>query len=340
MERLDHFMARANATYYAEKDPFKDFTTAPEITQVFGELMGAWSAIVWESLGRPNPVLLVECGPGRGTLMQDALRTVTQVAPAFHAALRLHLVEISPRLRAEQVSRLPGATWHDTIEHLPQTPFILLANEFLDALPIRQFVRRETTWAERHVHEGAFIDAPLPPSLDGRGRGSATDAPRSETQERQATPAIIEQCQPALDFTAHLASRLKRTQGAALILDYGYTHPPGRPTLQAIRDGHPADPLADPGTADLTAHVDFGAIAHEALTHGAAVHGPIQQGPFLARLGLFQRTGILARTQPPTRAAALIDAAQRLAEPGRMGGLFKALCLCQPGLPAPPGFEP
>lgn len=336
-------MARANAAYYAEKDPFKDFTTAPEITQVFGELLGAWSAVVWETLGRPNPVLLVECGPGRGTLMQDALRTIARVAPAFHAALHLHIVETSPRLRAEQASRLPAATWHDTIEHLPQAPFILLANEFLDALPIRQFVRRDGAWLERYIQAGTFTEAPLPPSLSGRDWEWVTQAGARVTQqlfEPPAIPEIIEHCQPALEFTTHLAHRLKKTRGAALILDYGYAHPPNRPTLQAIRDGHPADPLAHPGTADLTAHVDFGTLAHEARAQGIAVHGPIQQGPFLARLGLFQRTGILARTQPFTRAAALIDAAQRLAEPDRMGGLFKALCLCQPELPVPPGFEP
>src|SRR4051794_39720793 len=142
MERLDAFMARANAAYYATQDPFRDFTTAPEISQVFGELLGAWAAVQWEALGRPDPVILAECGPGRGTLMQDALRTVGKVAPEFGAALELHLVETSPGLRACQAERLPGARWHDGIATLPALPLILIANEFLDALPIRQFIRR------------------------------------------------------------------------------------------------------------------------------------------------------------------------------------------------------
>ena len=142
MERLDRFMARANAAYYATHDPYRDFTTSPEISQVFGEILGLWAAVVWEQLGRPDPVLLVEAGPGRGTLIADALRAIGRVAPAFQAALRLHLIETSPRLRALQAELLPGATWHDGLDTLPNLPVLLLANEFLDALPIRQFVRR------------------------------------------------------------------------------------------------------------------------------------------------------------------------------------------------------
>jgi NADH dehydrogenase [ubiquinone] 1 alpha subcomplex assembly factor 7 len=147
MERLDLFMARANAQYYATHDPFADFTTAPEISQAFGEVLGAWAAVQWESMGCPDPVILAEAGPGRGTLMADAVRAVTRVAPGFRAALRLHLVETSPRLRTVQAALLPGATWHDRVEDLPGGPIILLANEFLDALPIRQFVQRGETWS-------------------------------------------------------------------------------------------------------------------------------------------------------------------------------------------------
>ena len=142
MERLDHFMARANAAYYATHDPFADFTTSPEISQVFGEILGLWAAVIWDLVGRPDPVLLVEAGPGRGTSMADALRAIARVAPAFRSALRVHLVETSPRLRAIQAERLPDAVWHDGLDTLPHAPMLLLANEFLDALPIRQFVRR------------------------------------------------------------------------------------------------------------------------------------------------------------------------------------------------------
>jgi NADH dehydrogenase [ubiquinone] 1 alpha subcomplex assembly factor 7 len=322
MERLDHFMARANAAYYASHDPFQDFTTAPEIAQAFGEVLGAWAAIVWEGMGRPAPVLLAELGPGRGTLMSDALRAVAKVAPAFRAALQVHLVESSPRLRDEQAKRVPDATWHDRAETLPPGPAIVVANEFLDALPIRQFVRREGTWAERFVAGGRFVEQPS-------SYGGDT-VPGSE---------IVELGEAALCVVSALAARIARQGGAALFLDYGPSGGEAGESLQAIRAGRFADPLAAPGETDLTAHVDFTALAKTAREAGAAVWGPIPQGVFLARLGLFQRTGRLARAQPPARAAALVQAAQRLAEPDRMGRLFKALCVAHPDLHVPPGFE-
>ena len=325
MERLDAFMGRANAAYYATRDPFQDFTTSPEITQVFGEILGLWAAIVWQQMGSPAHVLLAELGPGRGTLMRDARRAIAQAMPAFADALQLHLVETSPRLRAAQAALLPGATWHDTLATIPPGPMILLANEFLDALPIRQFVRRGTGWTERHVTHAAFAEAPCQPP-------AAPDAALAPDDGD-----IREINQPARDIAAHLATRLARQGGAALFLDYGPAASAPGDSLQALRAARPTNPLAEPGTADLTAHVDFQAFAAHAAP--AKVHGPIQQGPFLAALGLFQRSGRLARTQPPARASQIMHAAQRLAEPDRMGGLFKALALCQPGLPTPPGFE-
>ena len=190
MERLDRFMARANAAYYATHDPFRDFTTSPEISQVFGEILGLWAAVAWEQLGRPDPVLLVEAGPGRGTLMADALRAVRRVAPAFQAALRLHLIETSPRLRAVQAERLPGAVWHEGLDTLPDLPLVLLANEFLDALPIRQFVRRGEMWTERFVEDGRFVECPLPcappppnPLPQGEGEHLWTPPPLAEGAE-------------------------------------------------------------------------------------------------------------------------------------------------------------
>ena len=315
MERLDAFMARANALYYATHDPFKDFTTAPEISQAFGEVLGAWAAVAWQQMGRPDPVLLAEAGPGRGTLMADALRAVARVAPAFRAALRLHLVESSPRLRAVQAAALPGAAWHDALEGLPPGPLILLANEFLDALPIRQFVRREGGWRERFVAAGAWVEQPCDPPPGARG-----DA--WETRD------------PAL--AAWLGARLRAQGGVALFLDYGPAASGPGDSLQALRDGKPADPLAEPGAADLTAHVDFSAFAAAA---GVAAHGPLPQGQFLTRLGLFQRIDRLARTQPPRRGMAMVEAGRRLAEPDRMGALFKAMALAQPGLGVPAGFE-
>src|SRR6185312_6039893 len=323
MERLDAFMARANAAYYATRDPYADFTTSPEISQVFGEILGLWAAVVWQGIGRPDPVLLVEAGPGRGTLMADALRAVEQAAPDFRAALSLHLIETSPRLRAMQAQRLPGATWHDGLETLPDAPILLLANEFLDALPIRQFVRRGAGWTERFVGATGLVEQPS--SEDWTG-SPATDG------------QIAEICEPARQFVADLAVRLSRHPGAALFLDYGPEHAATGDSLQALAHGRPADPLSLPGSADLTAHVDFPALAAIARQGGTEVHGPVPQGMFLARLGLFQRTNRLARNQPPARAAALVEAAQRLAEPHRMGRLFKALALSRPGVGALPGF--
>ena len=323
-ERLDAFMTRANAAYYATHDPYADFTTSPEITQVFGELLGLWCAIAWEAMGRPDPVLLVECGPGRGTLMADALRAIGGVASPFAAALRVHFVETSPRLRALQAERVPGAVWHDTLEAVPLGPTLVLANEFLDALPIRQFVRRGVGWTERFVGDGGFVEQPAawPGTVD------AYDG------------AIVELCEPARAVADHIARRVLRDGGAALFLDYGPAESAPGDSLQALRAGRPADALTEAGSADLTAHVDFAALARAARAAGAAAHGPVPQGMFLTRLGLFQRTGRLARTQPPDRAAALVQAAQRLAEPDRMGRLFKALAICHPGLPCPAGFEP
>jgi SAM-dependent MidA family methyltransferase len=319
MERLDAFMARANSAYYATRDPFADFTTSPEVTQVFGEALGAWAAVVWEQMGSPSPVTLAECGPGRGTLMADALRLIRRTAPEFSAALRLHLVEASPRLRAIQAERL-SAVWHDDSSSLPAGPLILLANEFLDALPIRQFVREADSWAERFVADGRLVSR------------IAADFPR-EGSPRE----VREVCEPALALAAALAARFAEQPGAALFLDYGPAESAPGDSLQALRDGRPADPFAEPGAADLTAHVDFAAFARAAT--GADVHGPVAQGKFLAALGLFQRTDRLAQTLPPARALALKDAARRLAEPDRMGQLFKALALCSPGQPTPPGFE-
>lgn len=331
IERLDAFMARANAAYYATHDPFADFTTAPEITQVFGELLGLWAAVTWDLLGRPSPVLMVEAGPGRGTLMADALRAVSQAAPAFGAALSLHLIETSPRLRAAQAARLPDAAWHDSLDAVPPGPMLLLANEFLDALPIRQLVRRGERWTERFVGPNGLIEqpcaAPPPPSI-----------PAANDRADSAEALVYEVSEPARAFMARVAGRVASHPGAALFLDYGPEHSTPGESLQAIAQGRPADPLSPPGTADLTAHVDFAALAGVARGVGATVHGPMPQGPFLAGLGLFQRTNRLARSQPPARASGLIQAAQRLAEPDRMGRLFKAMAVCHPDCPTPPGF--
>ena len=323
MERLDHFMARANADYYARHDPYADFTTAPEISQVFGELLGLWTAAVWENMGRPDPVILAEPGPGRGTLMQDALRAIHAAAPDFGKALRLHLVESSPRLRALQAERL-DAIWHDSVADLLPGPLLLLANEFLDALPIRQFVYGADGWSERYVEAGAPVAVQCPAPL-------VTAPETAPTQED-----VVELCEPALEIARVLGARLRESKGAALFLDYGSAGIGN--TLQAIRGGRFADPFASPGEADVTAHVDFDAFARAARDAGAAAAGPVSQGLFLLRLGLNERTERLARSQPADRASALRRASRRLSEPHLMGRLFQALAIHSPGLPTPPGF--
>lgn len=336
-ERLDRFMARAAAAYYAARDPFGaagDFTTAPEISQAFGECLGLWAAVTWEAMGRPDPVLLVELGPGRGTLMADALRATTRVAAPFRAALRVHLVETSPALREAQRIRLgpaaSAATWHADPAALPPGPAILLANEFLDALPIRQFVRRGAAWLERHVQDGALVELPAedPPPLPA-------EAPEG---------AVRELSEAAQALAAALAARLSTQGGAALFLDYGPERSGFGDTLQALRAHAPADPVASPpGSVDLTAHVDFAAIAAAARAAGAAVHGPLPQGLFLQRLGLVSRAAMLARAAQASgrgadAAGLILSGVERLVAPEGMGRLFKALCLCHPGLAAPPGF--
>ena len=326
MERLDAFMARANAAYYAARDPFGaagDFVTSPEITQAFGECLGLWAAVTWTLMGRPDPVILAEAGPGRGTLMADALRAIGQMMPDFARAARLHLIETSPLLREAQRARLPGAIWHDEAAALPDGPMILLANEFLDALPIRQFVRRDGAWMERFVADGAFLERPAEDAgLPGEGE---------EGEVREVN-------EPALALAAFLGARLAGQGGAALFIDYGPERSGPGDSLQAIRDRQPADPLADPGRADLTAHVDFAALARAGRAAGAAAHGPIPQGVFLARLGLHSRAAALAASDPG-RGARHLEAASRLTAPEAMGRLFKALVLCHPGLSTPPGFE-
>ena len=326
MQRLDQFMATANARYYASGDPFREFATAPEISQAFGEIVGLWAATVWEGLGRPDPVRLVELGPGRGTLMADALRAVTKVAAPFRSALRLHLVETSPTLRAAQAALLPDAAWHERFEEVPPGPILLLANEFLDALPIRQFVRHPEGWMERFVGAGGrFVERPA-----AAPASAATDS----------VGAVIEVCEPALRLASLIGARLRASPGAALFIDYGPAASAAGESLQALRGGRPADPLADPGSADLSAHVDFQSFALAAQAAGAVISGPVPQGPFLTRLGLFQRLDRLARGRGPAEAAALLAAGRRLAEPDGMGRLFKGLGLASPDGPELPGFSP
>ena len=323
--------------YYTGKQPLGrggDFTTAPEISQMFGELIGLWCVAVWQAMGAPSPCLLVELGPGRATLMADALRA-TRLVPAFLPSLDLHLVETNALLRAAQAARLAAAGlapgWHSRVETLPDGPAVIIANEFFDCLPVRQFVRGRDGWHERLVglHAKGGLCFGLAPDCQAGLAGSGEDG-----DVREISLA-------AVGLMQRLAARLVAQGGVLLIIDYGYEGPGRGETLQAVRGHRYADPLAEPGEADLTAHVDFAALAAAARGAGAKVHGPVPQGIWLARLGIFERAAALRRGASAEQGAAIDAALKRLVDMGRaegMGRLFKALAVAAPGLPIPPAF--
>lgn len=325
--------------YYATRDPLGakgDFTTAPEISQIFGELIGLWCVVVWRNMGRPDVLRLIELGPGRGTLMADALRAA-KVAPEFLNAARLHLVETSPVLRQAQARNLeaPGGKphWHAHAGEVPEGATIIIANEFLDALPVRQFVRREGAWFERCVglsDEGglAFCTAsdPLrtPDILPQDVRAGAVDGDISEIR-------------PGADeLVKTIAARAQNHRLAALFIDYGHAKSAPGETLQAVKAHNFADPLAMPGNADLTTHVDFGRLGEIAGDNALQVHGPISQAEFLNALGLAERCERLMETGQGNDRELVASGALRLADPAQMGDLFKVMALTSRGLTPPP----
>ena len=329
--------------YYMSGDPFGapkesggDFVTAPEISQMFGELIGLWCADSWQRLGSPPRCLLVELGPGRGTLMADALRAA-RALPAFLSAVDIHLVEVSPALRAMQRRTLAGqdVTWIESLAELPDAPLLVIANEFFDALPVRQFEKTPDGWAERLVVAAE----------DGRALAFAL-APPSPLNEAliprplrgAETGSVAELCPAGIGLAAHLGARLSGQPGAALIIDYGPARSRPGPTLQALRRHRRHDVLRDPGQADLTAHVDFQSLAEAAVAAGARAFGPGGQGAFLQALGIGTRAAQLAAAAP-AKAAEIEADLKRLTDPAQMGRLFKALALTSP-LPLAPGLMP
>lgn len=348
---LERFMTLAamhpQHGYYRSRLPIGahgDFVTAPEIHQMFGELIGLWAAEVWRSMGEPAPVRLVELGPGRGTLMADLLRAA-RVVPGFQAALDVHLVEMSEPLAAEQHRTLAEAnvpiTWHEAIEALPPGPTTIVANEFFDALPVRHYVRAPMGWCERVVGIGG--DGALCFGLAPTPKAEFTAPVAPETALPVGT--IVELGLVAQRMMSRLAGHIATEGGALLVIDYGHAKTRPGATLQALKAHAPTDPLREPGEADLTAHVDFAALARAAVAAGASVYGPVTQGTFLARLGLFQRAAVLKRTADAAQSAAIDTALARLALPGPAAGpdasmaeLFKVLAVTSPGMAAPPGF--
>ena len=320
--------------YYGTRDPLGaqgDFTTAPEISQMFGELLGLGLAQAWLDQGAPDPFVLAELGPGRGTLMADALRA-TRAVPGFHAALRLHLVEASAPLRAAQRDRLAGfgPQWHDDVATLPQHPLFLVANEFFDALPVRQFQRTGDGWRETVV---GLQDGRLVPGRAENARHAALAHRLEDTTEGD----IVETCAAAQAIAAQIGTIIARHGGAAIVVDYGDWRSLGD-TLQALHNHQPADPFAEPGAADLTAHVDFEALARAAAP---AMHSRLStQGVLLERLGITARAQTLAQSLSGDALDVHVAAHRRLTHPDEMGSVFKSLALFPTGTPPPPGFMP
>lgn len=310
--------------YYSTRDPFGqagDFTTAPEISQIFGELCGLSFAQAWLDQGSPAPFTLAEPGPGRGTLMADILRAIAKV-PGMRDAAQVALIEASPHLRQIQRDRLGQIAHLDHVDHLPQQPLFLIANEFFDALPIRQFQRTDDGWAQRMVGlgpDGLQLGLGLPVDLARDGKPGD----------------VVEDCPAAPGIMTAIASRVAAHGGAAIIVDYGGWNGFGD-TFQAVRGHKSEDVLANPGQADLTAHVDFAPLAAAAIQAGAVAARPIYQGDWLLSLGAAERAARLADAGD----AGVMAALRRLTEPAEMGHLFKAMAIWPQGAQAVPGFDP
>ncbi|HYD86665.1 MAG TPA: SAM-dependent methyltransferase [Vitreimonas sp.] len=314
--------------YYATRPSIggagADFLTAPEASQMFGELIGLWCAHEWDQLGKPA-FNLIELGPGRGVLMQDILRATRRVE-GFHDSSSIVLVEMSAPLREEQGERVPEAEWAQRLEDAPPGASLIIGNEFLDCLPIRQFLRGEDGWHEKLVGV----------TEDGRltfGLSAALPAPESEDE-----PGVVREIATGLESLIYeIERRLHDAPGRVLLIDYGYVTPEGADTLQALKSHTKIDPIETPGEADLTAHVDFARVAHLARQADLAVYGPVTQGEFLRALGIELRFKALAEANP-AHAERLARELHRLISPEQMGALFKVICLSSPNLPPPAGF--
>jgi len=342
--RLDHYMGLCLSHpahgYYMQGDPFGargDFVTAPEISQMFGELIGVWSVHVWQSMGAPRHLRLIELGPGRGTLMADLTRTARRLTGLGSDEISVHLIEMSPALRQAQAARLAGqnVAWHDGIDTVPDGPAILIANEFFDALPVRQWQFSNGAWAERCI------------GLDGADRLAIGLRPGSTPPAESLPPdppfegAIIEYSEIQARIATEIGERVSSQNGAALIIDYGHLGGYGD-TVQALSKHRFVSPLARPGLVDITAHVNFIALGTVLKQSGAAVAGPITQGDYLGAMGLTERALRLKSSADAKQQKEIDSAVQRLAGETHatgMGRLFKVLAARHPALPVPHPFQ-
>jgi NADH dehydrogenase [ubiquinone] 1 alpha subcomplex assembly factor 7 len=343
---MEMCLAHPHYGYYMTRDPLGldgDFITAPEISQMFGEVIGLWAAHLWQMMGAPNPVQLIELGPGRGTLMKDMLRAA-RLVPGFHAAIQVHFIEMSPVLRQKQKANMAGFDiqfhWHDHVSSVPDGPALIIANEFFDALPIHQYMRMSDGWRERLI------------GLDAEGRlcfglAGHAEVALSEAYLNAPIGTIIEISKAVLAVMQGIATRIAAHGGAALIIDYGHMgHEQARSgsgdTFQAVRQHQYRNVLEEPGEADLTAHVDFASLQQAARQAGAKVHGPVTQGAFLSEIGLLERAAILKRSASLEQEMMIDAAIERLisTDADHMGALFKVLAVtdqalalhCQKGL--------
>jgi NADH dehydrogenase [ubiquinone] 1 alpha subcomplex assembly factor 7 len=327
--------------YYISRDPLGregDFTTAPEVSQMFGELLGLWAASIWKAIGSPQLFRLIELGPGRGTMMSDALRAL-RVLPPLYQTLSVHMVEINPVLREKQKATLTGLrniSWHESIDEVPEGPCVIFANEYFDVLPIHQMVRRETGWHERVIEldddeNFTFGTAPDPtPGFEALLPPLVRAAPAGAIFEWRPNTEIMS-----------IAQRVRDHRGAAIVIDYGHARSDVGDTFQAIARHSFADPLRSPGLADITAHVDFDALAQAAEAVGARAHGPVTQAEFLQRLGIETRALTLMQKASHEVSEDVSNALKRLIGGGRegMGALFKVLAISDPDLTALAGLS-
>lgn len=321
--------------FYMTHDPLGldgDFITAPEISQIFGELIGLWLLNVWDQMGRPAPFHLIELGPGRGTLLKDVLRAA-QLMPDFVKSAHIHLVDTSPILKAKQQANLDMHShiyWHENLNTVPEGPSLVIANEFFDALPVHQFSRFHNAWHERLI--GLDEERNLQFGLAAQPHPSL----KIEAQEE----SVLESPDIMYDIVDQLVARFIQHPSAALIIDYGSLFSGFGDTLQAVKKHQYADPFEEPGNADLTVHVDFAKLAHYLQRSGLPVSGPVTQGDFLKSLGIETRLQKLQQYQTPDKASNLQAAVQRLIGSGaeEMGQLFKVIAFSSPSLKPLPGF--